>query len=502
MKRVLSMILALILLTSSVCSCGSTEEPSSSDSASAVTENTAVPDAAEDAAEETEETAEPETRYIDTLPNTDFKGKTFHMGAPAAYNLEPEELTGEAINDAVYEQMIQTEDKFNVEIVRVDVTSLAASVQANDDSYHIVSAGTSGGASSYALSGLVQNLYNFTDIDFTQPWWNQHTVEELSLGGKMYMAFGDIFAERGITYIHSFFFNKKLAVDYDLEKNIQTLYGEDNIYDLVRNSKWTIDALETLISGISVDVDGDGEMTFNDMYGLGQSIPVSGVYRTAFDCEIMSRDEEGYPVLNINTDKFNAIVPRIYSLCFENPAVRMGEHAEEGLLGQTFVAGRLLFYSGFLCDVNTLREMEDEFGVLPFPKYDEAQKDYLTTVRGDNYFLCIPVTVEGEEEVPFVGLVTESLAYYGHTLGRPAVYDETLKGKMTRDEDSLEMLDILTNGIVIEFAFAHAHNSGFSYVLWNLLGARMNSFASYYQKKEKAALKYYNQLNDNYRELD
>lgn len=500
MKRVLAMILALLLLTSSICSCGSTEETSSPDTASQNSGDTSVTET--EVETEAEETEEPEPLYIDTLPNTDFGGRTFSIGAPAAYNLEPEELTREAINDAVYEQMIQTEDKFNVDVVRVDVASLAASVQANDDSYHIVSAGTSGGASSYALSGLVQNLYNFDDIDFTQPWWNQHTVEELSLGGKMYMAFGDIFAERGITYIHSFFFNKKLAEDYDLNKNIQTLYGEDNIYNLVRNSKWTIDALETLISGVSVDVDGDGEMTFNDMYGLGQSIPVSGVYRTAFDCEIMARGEDGYPVLNINTDKFNAIVPRIYSLCFENPAVLMGEHAEETLLGQTFVAGRLLFYSGFLCDVNTLREMEDEFGVLPFPKYDEAQTDYLTTVRGDNYFLCIPVTVKGDEEVPFVGLVTESLAYYGYTMVRPAVYDETLKGKMTRDEDSLEMLDILTNGIVIEFAFAHAHNSGFSYVLWNLLDARMNSFASYYQKKEKAAFKYYEQLNENYRELD
>ncbi len=242
-------------------------------------------------------------------------------------------------------------------------------------------------------------------------------------------------------------------------------------------------------------------MDFKDLYGLGQSIPVSGVYRTAFDCLIMARDSDGWPVININTDKFNNILSRIYSLCFENSSVLVGEHAEENLLRDTFVEGRLVFYSGFLNDVNQLRTMEDEFGVLPFPKYDEAQKNYFTTVRGDNYFLGVPVSV-GEDDYEYVGLVTETLAYYGNKLVREAVYDDTLKGKMTRDKDSIEMLDILTEGVVIEYAFAHANDKGFSYILWTLLSARMNSFSSYYNAKQKIATKYYDSLKEIYMTLD
>jgi len=345
----------------------------------------------------------------------------------------------------------------------------------------------------------VQNLYGYENIDFSRPWWNQNTISEMTLNNKLYMAFGDICAERGITYTHSFFYNKVLAENFGINEEVQSLYGEDDIYELVRSGKWTIDAMETLIEGIYVDENGDGKPGFEDTYGLGQSIPVSGVYRTSFDCTIMARDDDGWPILNINTDKFNDIVPRIYALCFENPSVRIGTHAQEGLLGDTFAAGQLLLYSGFLCDVNTLREMEDEFGVLPFPKYDEMQKEYYTTVRGDNYFLCSPITVQ-ETDREFVGIITETLAYYGYELVRQAVYEDTLKGKMVRDDDSIEMLEIVVDGIVVEYAFAHG--GGFVYVLWNLLEAKQSSFAATYASKEASALQYYAELIDIYKSLE
>lgn len=494
MKRTMSLILALLLLAGTCVSC-------SDEGGNTETKNTAATGNDTSAVLEETET-ETETTYIDTLPNTSFDGSTFAMGCPAAYNMEPEEVTGEGLNDAVYDQLLFTEEKFDIDIQRVDVSSASvqAAVQANDNSYHIIATNTSGGASGYVLTGLVHNMYKFDRIDFTKPWWNQHTVEELTLNGKLYMAFGDIFAERGITYTHSFFFNKVLFENLGINTLIKENYNEASIYDLVRSGKWTLDVMETLISGIYIDENGDGLKDFSDTFGLGQSIPVSGVYRTAFDCEIMARDAEGWPVLNINTEKFNDIHSRIYALCYDNPAVLLGEHAEETLLAQTFVEGRLALYSGFLCDVNALREMEDEFGVIPFPKYNEDQEHYLTTVRGDNFFLNIPLNVS-EEDYEFVGLVTETLAYYGYTLVRPAVYDDTLKGKMTRDEDSIEMLDILTNGIVIEYAFAHANEKGFSYVLWNLIQLKMSNFSSYYKMKEKMAVKYYDDLIATYKGL-
>jgi len=487
------MLLALLMISGSFVSC-------SEEGGNTETQDTAAAGDTGISPDETE--TESETTYVETIPSTNYDGKTYMMGCPAAYNMEPEEVTGETLNDAVWDQLLLTKEKFNINIERVDVSmqGVQAAVQANDESYHSIATGTSG-SSGYVLGGYVHNLYKFEDMNFDMPWWNQHTKEELTLNGKLYLAFGDIYAERGITYNHSFFFNKVLFDEFGINKIIKEQYGEASIYDMVRSGKWTLDAMLTLIDGIYIDENGDGLAGFEDSYGLGQSIPVSGVYRTAFDCEIMARDNEGWPVLNINTEKFNDILSRIYKLCYENPSVRMGKHAEEGLLGDIFVEGQLALYSGFLCDVAKLREMEDEFGVIPFPKYDEAQTDYLTTARGDNFFLSIPLNVN-EEDYGFVGQVTETLAYYGYDIVRPAVYDDTLKGKMTRDEDSIEMLDILTNGIIIEYAFAHANDNSFSYILWTLLDLKMPSFAAYYKAKLKRATNYYDNLLETYKNLE
>lgn len=486
-KRLFCALLASVMLMGLV-SCGGGEAETTGGDTTASTADT-----------ETEK----EVPYIDTLPKKDFEGKNFYFGAFEKVLTSPEEMTGETINDAVYNQISNTKERYNVNVEVVEVNSelVKKSVQSGDESYHIFTEWTYSCAGACVLTGLTQNLYNYDAIDFTKPWWNQNTVAELILNDRLYMAFGDICAKHGLTYTHSFFFNKVMADDFGINETVSSLYGEDSIYDLVRSGKWTIDAMETLIEGIYVDENGDGKAGFEDTYGLGESIPVSGVYRTAFDCTIMTRDADGWPVLNINTDKFNAIVPRIYALCYENPAVLLGTQAQEELLAETFVAGQMLLYSGFLCDVDKLREMEDEFGVLPFPKYDEDQQQYFTTVRGDNYFLCSPITVQ-ESDREFVGLVTETLAYYGYTLVRQAVYEDTLKGKMVRDNDSIEMLEILVDGIVIEYAFAHADGRGFSYILWNLVDAKKDSFASTYASKEKAALAYYDSLIEFYKEME
>ena len=162
-KRVMSWILVMLILAGSFTSCSNEGENADEPNTPAADEIAA------DAAEETEAETEPETAYIDTLPNTDFEGRVFKMGCPTAYNMEPEELTGEVLNDAVFEQLLNTEEKFNVEIQRVDVSNAAvqAAVQANDESFHIVTSGTSGGAAGYVLTGFVHNMYKFEDIDFT-----------------------------------------------------------------------------------------------------------------------------------------------------------------------------------------------------------------------------------------------------------------------------------------------------------------------------------------------
>ena len=53
------------------------------------------------------------------------------------------------------------------------------------------------------------------------------------------------------------FFNKKLAENYQLE----------DLYETVRNGKWTLDKFAECTKNVAVDLDEDRKMTDIDMYG-------------------------------------------------------------------------------------------------------------------------------------------------------------------------------------------------------------------------------------------
>ena len=171
MKRVISILLLISMVMTILVSCGD----NGSGDGKTVTDGGAANDTG------TTPDAAAEIPYIDTLPDIDYGGRKFTMGAPASYNLAPEELTGETINDAAYYQMLNVQDKFNIEIEVLDIgqTQVAASVKAGDNAYQAINGMTFNFASSFIVSGLVQNLYKFDRIDFTQPWWNQNTVKDL-----------------------------------------------------------------------------------------------------------------------------------------------------------------------------------------------------------------------------------------------------------------------------------------------------------------------------------
>ena len=77
---------------------------------------------------------------------------------------------------------------------------------------------------------------------------------------------------------------------------------------------------------------------------------------------------------------------------------------------ETFYEGRALFYDSTLNAAETLRDMNDDFGIVPTPKFDEAQSDYRSFVNGASSMVCVPATVTKTENREFVSIVIEGLA--------------------------------------------------------------------------------------------
>ena len=118
--------------------------------------------------------------------------------------------------------------------------------------------------------------------------------------------------------------------------------------------------------------------------------------------------------------------------------------------------------------------MDDDFGLLPFPKYDASQESYITTVTGGTGLLGIPKYVENPE---MVGAVTEALAIESYNYVYPAIYETVFNEKLLRDDESREMFDILMNGLEIDFGRTFKYTA-YSDLIGDLVAKAQTDLAS------------------------
>ena len=88
------------------------------------------------------------------------------------------------------------------------------------------------------------------------------------------------------------------------------------------------------------------------------------------------------------------------------------------------------------------------FGILPVPKYDEAQEEYIQYV--DSWCLSpvvVPVNASNPERT---GFIIEAIAEESKNYLSAPYYDKVLNGKVLRDDESSEMLDIVLNNFVLD----------------------------------------------------
>ena len=122
---------------------------------------------------------------------------------------------------------------------------------------------------------------------------------------------------------------------------------------------------------------------------------------------------------------------------------KLSYHTEsDAEMADAFASDRVLFASTQLArieDINN-RGMESKFAVLPLPKYDESQLDYISTAMANHNALFFPITISSPE---LSAQVAEFMGWYGQKYVIPEYYDINLKHKQNDDVANLEMLDLI-----------------------------------------------------------
>ncbi len=388
-------------------------------------------------------------KWLDSLPEQDFCGETFHIlcRTDKAYEFDAEEENGDNVTDAVYKRNRAVEERFHVDIQTVTADGgwdsrqtfmdlVTSSVLAGDNAYDLVM-GYCAYITSLTLQDVLMNVKELPLIDFDRPWWYAGFNDNIEMGGKLFMCLGDASLTMWEN-LQVVYFNKKLMKDYKLASP----------YEKVEADTWTYDALTEDCKLFSADLDGNGTWNEEDQWGiLFYNVRDYPIY---FETPYCVKGKDGYPELTIWCDRFVDAYAKIFD--FMSP-LHCGRQFAPDADQKIFSEDRALFYQAPLRYAALFRDNTSDFGIVPFPKFDETQERYYTPVVDNLSVLCVPKTVK---DPTLCGTMMEALCAESSRTVVPEYYEVALTRKYARDAESEAMLDLIRENVWFDIGFVYS----------------------------------------------
>lgn len=391
-------------------------------------------------------------------------GKDYYGGE----YLDAESYTGDTISDAVYARNLAVEEKYAVDIDQlVEISGdpgalLQEYYMAGDYRFDVVYGWA------YKLGRCITENYfaDFNDlptVDFTAEYWCPSAKGDLEVDGHLYLCMNDITMNK-LQWAGFYFYNKQLFEDYNLEAE----FG--NIYDLVRDGKWTLDTFLSLISSVTTDLDGNGVIGKDDVYGLLDGDNTGSGCATSSGITLTAKNDDGSLYLSLYSEKLLDIIGKVNPVFSNTDYVKAYSHIwdEGGTEGNGaysdqweyarsfFVTDHALFCAGSAYETSEFRNMEHAYGIVPCPKYDEIQEDYYTTVSCLASTFALPATVRQvgatNASMERTSVILDYMAYKSNEILLPVYYDTLIKGQRLDSDDDSQMLDIIRDSIHFDLA--------------------------------------------------
>lgn len=399
---------------------------------------------AETAADVTE--TEDEQKIIkEIIAGKDFGGREFNIGWSIQYGFNEvaftlEETAGDSINEAVYERNRLAEEALNVKIKGtnicdwVDILSTIQKMMNAGDCPYDAFCCSMWFMYLCSVNGYLYELNNIAGLGLENAWWEGEKLEMYSLGSNsLYFVSGAINYLDDLS-ISILLFNKVLCDNNGIEYP----------YQMVRDGTWVLDRLFELATSYGSDVDGDGKYTTNDTYGFTENAGVFNRLLAGSGEGVLKIASDGSVTLNQSEKMMDVFLRVRNNLTAKSikTTVIADREIDNNKTNKMFRDGQILVGSYQVNSVFGLRqEMEDDFGIIPSPKYDESQTEYFdlySTASGSCY--AIPVTNTALEDT---GLIMNVMGFYSQDTILPTVIDKNVLTKGTRDEESAEMLELI-----------------------------------------------------------
>ena len=486
MKRIVSASLAVqALLLALLSSCGG-------DSTQTPAETTGSADTAV-----TEAVTEDILAY---LPETDMNGWQFdilghedHLSGNHTYHST--EQNGEIINDEIFERTRRIEERYNM-VYNVYAAgdqwntvndTLRNTIAAGEDAFDMTIFYTYALQSAIVTGGYFYNMLEVPHLNFENPWWHTEINDAYTHFGYLPCVLSD-FSVNSYQYANLLVFNKTVAANNDIT----------NLYDLVRGHKWTMDSFLEIIKSVNADSNGDGKMDVNDTWGYATNFGYHALTWAYAIGELgVTLTDDGVS-LGYQTEKFANLSTWLYDLLYTSKlAFEIGWDMPCDI---SWDENRVLIQAIWLNDLEKFREYESAYGLLPYPMYDESQEKYYTYDDCRHGTFGIPLT-SPEENIEKTGLLLEALSADSYHNLIPKYLDSVVTFKLSRDEDSLEMLDYIMDGRVYDIGYAMPDAKRYSWIISEQLKNSKGALTSTVEKFTKVATSHYEKLLESYKTM-
>ena len=441
------------------------------------------------------------------LPQVKFERDTFNVitskpegdtNGFSNFEVTVEGENGEVLNDAIYRRNLTIEELLGVKItetvVNVEKTTdfITKAVLSDERLYDLAFARTYE-IGALAQEGMFADMNSLEYVNFDKEWWDKGLIDTAEISGKLYFASSDFDLQmKGRIYTQLY--------NCDLGRT----FGIDNIADLVRSGKWTIDKEIEYVKLAAADLNGDGVMDQNDRYGF-----IAGDMKDLFYFNIAAgnfvarKNSSGEIELSLNNERTIVLIDKWLTMMYREIALFPQDLSGKvdniySGSGAIFWGGNCLFRTIGLRGIMSASAKADfDYKMLPLPKFDEAQEKYYT--MSDNIGLLFGVPANAPDR-DFSGYMLEALSCISHTTTLPAYYEINCKVKSVYDEDSADMMDLAIDGLVFDVGFLYDIGGLPSILTSSIPSARSNDLSSLYAGMESSAKEALKKLNEAFTE--
>lgn len=407
--------------------------------------------------------------FLDTLGERNYNAEDFIVSVLDTYDYEvyAEEDAKEILDEAVYKRNRRIENRFNVKI-KVDVTRADGTHTVhinhirncfNDGNYvfdfamlYVYKAGILvTGACLYDLREDIpyvrDSLKNGSD------WWSNDINTAFTVSGKQYVGVSD-YSMTALFMTYAMIFNKNIETDNHIAEG----QGYTSMYDMVNKGGWTLDRMRNIVKEMYSNAEGSpAGADVQDSFGfICDRATALDQFAPACNIQYIANDGVSTPELFSVGDRVSNAFGAVYDLFYNSSDGAIALNVPQQDLVDVFAEGRsfLIALPLYRLSEDTMHNMEDDFGILPYPKADANQTKYYSGTV-DNYSVICILSSLGSEYLDRIGTMIEALSAETHRSVISTYYDLIISHHNTRDQQSVPMLEIIMEGRLYDFATLH-----------------------------------------------